>query len=141
MSHGGYLSATKAVLLVAVEQYACHYDWGPATRAELARLLAGRLCTPSWAADWPQLRAELDRIQVPGEGAPTLRAVLAARLDEQLQTVDGLHGFFDGVARLVVDAGARAEPDREAVLLDSESLLGVFVRRCCLAFDQLEFHQ
>ncbi|KAJ2797032.1 hypothetical protein H4S07_006046 [Coemansia furcata] len=25
--------------------------------------------------------------------------------------------------------------------LDSESVFGIFVRRCCLAFDQLEFHQ
>ncbi|KAJ2712196.1 hypothetical protein H4R19_002879 [Coemansia spiralis] len=143
MSHGGYLSATKAVLLVAVEQYACHYDWGPATRAELAQLLVGHLCAPSRTADWQQLHAELGRIQVPGGGGGvrTLRAALAARLDEQLQTVDGLHGFFDGLGRLVVNAGARMEPDNEATLLDSESLFGVFVRRCCLAFDQLEFHQ
>ncbi|KAJ1730071.1 Anaphase-promoting complex subunit 5 [Coemansia biformis] len=141
MSHNGYLSAAKAVLLVAVEQYARHYDWGPGPRAELAQFLAERLCAPSWTPDWPRLRAELERIQVPGEGGRTVRAVLADRLAEQLQTVDGLHGFFDGVGRLVVDAEARMETDAEAVLLDSESILGVYVRRCCLAFDQLEFHQ
>ncbi|KAJ2782131.1 Anaphase-promoting complex subunit 5 [Coemansia javaensis] len=151
MSHGGYLSPSKAVLLVAVEQYARHYDWGAAARAEVARLLVGQLCASAhsphpWTAatEWSRVRRELDAIRVTGESGDeqTLRVAVGERLAAQLQTVDGLHEFFDGVARLVVVADAQPALDNEsAVLLDSESVFGVFVRRCCLAFDQLEFHQ
>ncbi|KAJ2853297.1 hypothetical protein J3B02_003213 [Coemansia erecta] len=52
-----------------------------------------------------------------------------------------MHEFFDNTARLVVDAEKRLEPDGEAVLFDSESMFGIFIRRCFLAFNQLEFYQ
>ncbi|KAJ1834390.1 APC5 protein [Coemansia sp. RSA 2711] len=131
-----YLSATKFVLLVAVEQYSRHYDWGPIALSALAAFLVERLCEPTWTAGWSELGTALDRISAE---ETTLRVLLAQRI-EQLETVDALHGFFDAMSRLVVDAEAHMEFDQEATLLDSESIFGIFVRRCCLAFDQLEFH-
>ncbi|KAJ2162206.1 APC5 protein [Coemansia sp. RSA 552] len=140
-NYSAYLSATKLVLLVAVEQYARHYDWGPAALSDIAELLVGQLCEPSWTGGVGELCRQLGRIHIQYEGGRTLGQMVAGRL-LQLDTVDELHGFFDGLARLVVDAAeAQMQPDDEATLLDSESVFGVFVRRCCLAFDQLEFHQ
>ncbi|KAJ2006224.1 APC5 protein [Coemansia thaxteri] len=138
MAYSAYLSAPKLVLLAGVEQYARRYDWGPQALSDLAQFLVGHVCAAGRDGAWGGLRRELDAVVV-GSEASTLRVLLARRL-ARLQTVDAFHGFFDGLRRLVVEAaedGARGG----ALLLDSESVLGIFVRRCGLAFDQLEFHQ
>ncbi|KAJ1894817.1 hypothetical protein LPJ81_005091, partial [Coemansia sp. IMI 209127] len=138
-STSAYLSATKLVLLVAIDQYSRHYDWGPEAQCELAQLLVSRLCEPSWTESWQDLRSALDAITVPSEDDQTLRKLLCHRMDD-ISTLDALHVFFDELRALV--ASAANPPDSgELILLDSESILGLFVRRCCLAFDQLEFHQ
>ncbi|KAJ1855965.1 hypothetical protein LPJ73_002251 [Coemansia sp. RSA 2703] len=49
--------------------------------------------------------------------------------------------FFDGLGQLVVDAETRMESDEEVTLLDSESIFGIFIRRCCLAFNQMDFQE
>ncbi|KAJ1719203.1 hypothetical protein LPJ53_005994 [Coemansia erecta] len=48
---------------------------------------------------------------------------------------------FDAIGQLVVDAEARMESDEEVTLLDSESIFGIFIRRCCLAFNQMDFQE
>ncbi|KAI9500292.1 hypothetical protein GGI25_001120 [Coemansia spiralis] len=139
-----YLSASKLVLLVAIDQYSRHYDWGPEAQSELSLFLVDRLCEPSWSAGWLELRNELDSVLVHSEDQ-TLRQLLGHRLKE-IQTLDALHMFFDQLRLLISNAAnppATSQIDLEdgAILLDSESIFGLFVRRCCLAFDQLEFHQ
>ncbi|KAJ2548467.1 hypothetical protein EV175_004822 [Coemansia sp. RSA 1933] len=138
-STSAYLSATKLVLLVAIDQYARHYDWGPEAQCDLAQFLVARLCEPSWAESWQDLRTALDAIAVPNEDDQTLRQLLCRRMDD-IGTLDALHVFFDDLRLLVTSAGSPADGG-ELIFLDSESILGLFVRRCCLAFDQLEFHQ
>ncbi|KAJ2353530.1 APC5 protein, partial [Coemansia sp. RSA 2618] len=132
-----YLSATKFILLVAVDQYSRHYDWGPQALCSLSTFLVEHLHAPTWSASYHALATAAQRIPVDGS---TLRQKLALRMAEQLATVDSLHAFFDAAARLVVDAETGLEMDLDATLLDSESIFGVFVRRCCLAFARLEFH-
>ncbi|KAJ2703333.1 hypothetical protein FB645_003960 [Coemansia sp. IMI 203386] len=140
-SGSGYLSASKLALLVCVEQYSRHYDWGPATLSELGQFLVTSLYeATSWMDDgWHDLRDSFSKIHVHALDR-SLLAIVCLRLAD-LHTIDALHVFFDDVARLVVDAEARIEPDGEAILLDSESVFGIFVRRCFLAFNQLEFYQ
>ncbi|KAJ2394138.1 hypothetical protein GGI23_004803 [Coemansia sp. RSA 2559] len=138
-STSAYLSGTKLVLLVAIDQYSRHYDWGPQAQCELAQLLVSRLCEPSWTESWQDLRSALDAITVPSEDDQTLRQLLCNRMDD-ISTLDALHVFFDELRALVTSA-ANPSDGGELILLDSESILGLFVRRCCLAFDQLEFHQ
>ncbi|KAJ1808832.1 APC5 protein, partial [Coemansia sp. RSA 2599] len=138
----GYLSASKLALLVCIEQYSRNYDWGPATLSDLGQFLVLRLygATTAWADNgWHDLRASLSAIHVHALDKPLL-AVVTSRL-ASLQTLDALHTFFDGIAKLVVDAESHMEPDNDAVLLDSESVFGIFIRRCFLAFGQLEFYQ
>ncbi|KAJ2515287.1 hypothetical protein GGI11_002359 [Coemansia sp. RSA 2049] len=141
-----YLSATKLVLLVIIDQYSRHYDWDADTQCELAQFLVSRLCEPSWNESWQELGDSLDRIPVVGdavEGDQTLRQLLCRRMEDGIRTLDGLHEFFDELRALVTSATTppMAGHSGEVMLLDSESILGLFVRRCCLAFDQLEFHQ
>ncbi|KAJ1666833.1 hypothetical protein EV178_001917 [Coemansia sp. RSA 1646] len=143
-----YLSATKLVLLLAIDHYSRHYDWGPEVQCELAQLLISRLCEPSWTESWQGLGNALGAIAVPSEENQTLRQLLCRRMDD-IDTLDALHVFFDELRALVTSAAnpsahaaaAEQQLDGELILLDSESILGLFVRRCCLAFDQLEFHQ
>ncbi|KAJ2664866.1 hypothetical protein IWW48_000480 [Coemansia sp. RSA 1200] len=140
-----YLSATKLVLLVIIDQYSRHYDWGADTQCELAQFLVSRLCEPSWNESWQDLGDSLDRITVVGgvEEDQTLRQLLCRKMEDGIRTLDGLHEFFDELRALVTSATnpPMAGDSGEVMLLDSESILGLFVRRCCLAFDQLEFHQ
>ncbi|KAJ2758388.1 hypothetical protein H4S06_002722 [Coemansia sp. BCRC 34490] len=142
-----YLSATKLVLLVIIDQYSRHYDWDADTQCELAQFLVSRLCEPSWNESWQELGDSLDRIPVVGdvavEGDQTLRQLLCRKMEDGIRTLDGLHEFFDQLRALVTSATTppMAGHSGEVMLLDSESILGLFVRRCCLAFDQLEFHQ
>ncbi|KAJ2867351.1 APC5 protein [Coemansia aciculifera] len=140
MVFSAYLSAPKLVLLAGVDLYSRRYDWGPLALSDIAQLLVRHVCLAGRVAEWSQLRRELDLVLVSSEGR-TLRQLLGQRL-KQLQSVDELHRFFDDVRQLVVEAEeARVRADGDSMLLDSESVFGIFVRRCCLAFDQLEFHQ
>ncbi|KAJ2027133.1 APC5 protein [Coemansia sp. S3946] len=140
MVFSAYLSAHKLVLLAGVDLYSRRYDWGPLALSDIAQLLVQHVCLAGRVVEWGQLRRELDVVLVSSEGC-TLRQLLGQRL-KQLQSVDELHRFFDGVRQLVVEAEeARVRADGDSMLLDSESVFGIFVRRCCLAFDQLEFHQ
>ncbi|KAI8322970.1 hypothetical protein GQ54DRAFT_332832 [Martensiomyces pterosporus] len=139
MSSGTYLSASKLVLLVAVEQYSRHYDWGPEALCEIAGFLVECTYEPAWTFDMAALRDQLAAVVIHSE-SQSLHELLVRRIGE-LRSLDAFFNFFDGLKQLVVDAESRVEADEDAVLLDSESILGVFVRRCCLAFDQLEFHQ
>ncbi|KAJ2799573.1 hypothetical protein H4R20_004384 [Coemansia guatemalensis] len=141
MGYSVYLSANKLVLLVAIEQYSRHYDWGPSTLTDIAQFLVTQLCDPTWTGDYQRVGKALDDIYVDAEDS-SLREMLVARVEQVLQSIDSLHGFFDGLGRLVISADARpTEVDDDVMTLDSESLFGIFVRRCRLAFDQLEFHQ
>ncbi|PIA15679.1 hypothetical protein COEREDRAFT_87641 [Coemansia reversa NRRL 1564] len=141
MGYSVYLSANKLVLLVAIEQYSRHYDWGPSTLTDMAQFLVTQLCEPAWMGDWKRVSRALEDIHVDTEDR-TLREMLVERVEQVLQSIDALHGFFDGLGRLVVNADARpTEVDDDVTTLDSESLFGIFVRRCRLAFDQLEFQQ
>ncbi|KAJ2615799.1 hypothetical protein H4S08_001069 [Coemansia sp. RSA 1365] len=141
MGYSVYLSANKLVLLVAIEQYSRHYDWGPSTLTDMAQFLVTQLCEPAWMGDWKRISSALEDIHVDTEDR-TLREMLVDRVEQVLQSIDALHGFFDGLGRLVVNADARpTEVDDDVTTLDSESLFGIFVRRCRLAFDQLEFQQ
>lgn len=136
-----YLSAPKTVLLAAIEQYCKHYDWGPHVLSSMAQLLIHFICEPSQSeVGWTELCQRLGNIEV---GSQTLQELLSERLEHVLQSLDELHGFFDELQQLIVDTDAAAgmEGDLEMTLLDSESPFGVFVRRCSLAFRQLEFHQ
>ncbi|KAJ2061095.1 APC5 protein [Coemansia sp. S2] len=140
MVFSAYLSAHKLVLLAGVDLYSRRYDWGPLALSDIAQLLVQHVCSAGRVVEWGRLRRELDVVLVSSEGC-TLRQLLGQRL-KQLQSVDELHRFFDGVRQLVVEAEeARVRADGDSMLLDSESVFGIFVRRCCLAFDQLEFHQ
>ncbi|KAJ2417691.1 hypothetical protein GGF47_005267, partial [Coemansia sp. RSA 2524] len=49
-------------------------------------------------------------------------------MDEHLESIDTLHVFFDKMRKQVGEQ------------MDEESILGVFVRRCCLAFARMEFY-
>ncbi|KAJ2083199.1 APC5 protein [Coemansia sp. RSA 988] len=141
MGYSVYLSANKLVLLVAIDQYSRHYDWGPSTLTDMAQFLVTQLCEPALMGDWQRVEKALDDIYVDAE-EKTLREMLVKRVEQVLQSIDALHGFFDSLGRLVVNVDARpAEVDDDVQPLDSESLFGIFVRRCRLAFDQLEFHQ
>ncbi|KAI9469541.1 APC5 protein [Coemansia sp. RSA 989] len=137
MSNATYLSAAKFVLLVGIDQYARHSDWGPETLSAMAGFLAGQLSAPQWAGPWRDIAQSLDAIDIPIEQC-TLLAALTRHMHEQLTSVDALHAFFDGLDTLLADEPPMAE---DALLLDSDSLFGVFVRRCLLAFAQLEFHR
>ncbi|KAJ2850759.1 APC5 protein [Coemansia brasiliensis] len=137
MSSATYLSAAKFVLLVGIDQYARHSDWGPQTLSAMAGFLAGRLSAPSWAEPWRDIAQALDGIDIPIEQC-TLLAALTGHMRAQLVSIDALHAFFDGLDTLLADEPPVAE---DALLLDSDSLFGVFVRRCLLAFAQLEFHR
>ncbi|KAJ1823410.1 APC5 protein [Coemansia sp. RSA 2675] len=142
MAFSAYLSAPKLVLLAGVELYSRRYDWGPLALSDVGQLLVRHVCSAGRIAQWDELRHELDSVLVSSEGC-TLRQLLGQRL-RQLQSVDELHRFFDGVRQLVVEAEearGQSRADGESMQLDSESVFGIFVRRCSLAFDQLEFHQ
>ncbi|KAJ2449855.1 APC5 protein [Coemansia sp. RSA 2424] len=138
MAFSAYLSAPKLVLLVGADLYSRRYDWGPTALSDLAQLLVRYVCSGEGTGSWAQLRRELDLVLVSSEGR-TLRHLVGQRL-LRVQSVDDLHRFFDGARRLVMEA-EEARSAKEPAQLDSESVLGIFVRRCSLAFDQLEFHQ
>ncbi|KAJ2778578.1 hypothetical protein GGI15_004134 [Coemansia interrupta] len=140
-SGSGYLSSTKLVLLICIEQYSRHYDWGPATLSELGEFLALHLyeATAWTVASLDELCNSLDKISVKAENQ-TLLPIVRQRLCA-LETIDDLYMFFDAVGQLVVDAEARMESDEEVTLLDSESIFGIFIRRCCLAFNLMDFQE
>ncbi|KAJ2744633.1 APC5 protein [Coemansia sp. BCRC 34301] len=144
MAFSAYLSAPKLVLLVGVDLYSRRYDWGPMALSDLAQFLVRHMCSAGSASSWERLRQELDLVLVRSE-CQTLRQLVGHQLS-CVQSVDELHWFFDRARQLVVDAEdartrALARADSDSMKLDSESMLGIFVRRCSLAFDQLEFHQ
>ncbi|KAJ2726045.1 APC5 protein [Coemansia sp. Benny D115] len=140
----GYLSASKMALLLCIDQYARnHGQWDSQEQAHLGAFLAQQLYRPIKAiSGWPDLQSKLQEIH---PGPNSMWAELQRRLTADLVTLDALHGLFDSLRRLIAqdtDAHSTLEgADGCVLLLDSESILGIFVRRCCLAFDQLEFHQ
>ncbi|KAJ2778667.1 hypothetical protein GGI18_004030, partial [Coemansia linderi] len=102
MAFSAYLSAPKLVLLAGVELYSRRYDWGPLALSDVGQLLVRHVCSAGRIAQWDELRHELDSVLVSSEDC-TLRQLLGQRL-RQLQSVDELHRFFDGVRQLVVEA-------------------------------------
>ncbi|ORX70707.1 hypothetical protein DL89DRAFT_292332 [Linderina pennispora] len=119
MSDSVYLSPAKLLLLVAIEQYSLHYDWGPTTLSDIADILV-----TNSAEIWRTISVPSESQQQP----QSLQSILHYRVSE-LTELEQFTQFFDS---LRID---------EAILLDSESIFGIFVRRCVLAFEQLEFHQ
>ncbi|KAJ1938011.1 APC5 protein, partial [Linderina pennispora] len=143
MSDSVYLSPAKLLLLVAIEQYSLHYDWGPTTLSDIADILVTYLCEPERQVDLEQLGRDMATISVPSElqqQPQSLQSILHYRISE-LTELEQFTQFFDSLRVLVVYAETQEAKDDEAILLDSESIFGIFVRRCVLAFEQLEFHQ
>ncbi|KAJ2445558.1 hypothetical protein IWW46_001421 [Coemansia sp. RSA 2440] len=113
-----YLSAAKYILLVAVDQYSSIH----ATN-QLASFLVSHLYAPTPTT--PLVLSQLSTICV---GNTTLQHKLISCMDEHLESIDTLHVFFDKMRKQVGEQ------------MDEESILGVFVRRCCLAFARMEFY-
>ncbi|KAJ2830924.1 hypothetical protein GGI24_001772 [Coemansia furcata] len=140
MVFSAYLSAPKLVLLAGVDLYSRRYDWGPLALSDLAQLLVRHVCSAGRIVEWTLLRQELDVVLVSNESC-TLRQLVGQRL-KQVQSVDELHKFFDCARQLVIEAeDVQVRADSDSMPLDSESVFGIFVRRCCLAFDQLDKQQ
>ncbi|KAJ1857542.1 hypothetical protein GGH12_003936 [Coemansia sp. RSA 1822] len=116
-----YLSATKYILLVAIDQYSCV----DAEQTQLAEFLVSHVYAPSTPTTPLALAKSSSSICVDNT---TLQHKLCECMDEHLESIDSLHGFFDKVRKLVGEQ------------VDEESMLGVFVRRCWLAFSRMEFY-
>ncbi|KAJ1929583.1 APC5 protein, partial [Linderina macrospora] len=144
MSNNVYLSPAKLLLLVAIEQYSLHYSWGPAALSDIADMLVTYLSEPERQADVAQLSKDLSTVTVPSDSqqlrSQPLLSILHYRISE-LSELDAFTQFFDDLRVLVINAETQEEKDEDVILLDSESIFGIFVRRCVLAFEQLEFHQ
>ncbi|KAJ1952131.1 hypothetical protein GGI12_006325, partial [Dipsacomyces acuminosporus] len=119
--------------------YSRHYDWGPDALSDIAGFLVRYMYEPTWDFDIARIRDELAAIAILSEDQSLLELLLY-RMNE-LRSLNSFFNFFDDIKQLVVEAESHMEADNEAILLDSESIFGIFVRRCCLAFEQLEFHQ
>ncbi|KAJ2501684.1 hypothetical protein GGH96_001757 [Coemansia sp. RSA 1972] len=116
-----YLSATKYILLVAADQY---LHTNAREQTQLAEFLVAHLYAPSTLTPCV-LAQSASTIRVDNT---MLRHILCSCMAEHLKSIDTLHVFIDTVRKLVGEQ------------MDEESMLGVFARRCCLAFARMEFY-
>ncbi|KAJ1960562.1 hypothetical protein IWQ62_004184, partial [Dispira parvispora] len=71
----------------------------------------------------------------------TMQDVILDRLPEIQATVDAFETLFSDAEALVLFADMDIETQDDQLYLDEGSVLGLFVRKCCLAFHALSFGQ
>ncbi|KAJ1981079.1 hypothetical protein H4R34_002221 [Dimargaris verticillata] len=149
-SPSAFLSPVKLLLLVVVDIY-CTTPYLHTNANVVVQLLPRliRESTQSLAFDatpnpTPSLWDHLERIEIGSEAADrpyTVQDDVADRLSE-FTTIADLDALIAQALGLVVFQTLTGDAqDDEVQYVEESSVLGLFIRRCWLAYKQLEFHE
>ncbi|KAK9681196.1 hypothetical protein K7432_015712 [Basidiobolus ranarum] len=137
-----FLTSHKIAILILIDEYTRNLSWDTEVNQSLVFFLMSEIQNAGHDKDKKTMLVNFytQLENMVSQSGDSIRNILVARLEE-LETPNDLYDFFKDLQKLIRSEDPEVAEEFEELLLERDSVFGVFVRRAQLAFCKLPFDE
>ncbi|KAK9760631.1 APC5 protein, partial [Basidiobolus ranarum] len=137
-----FLTSHKIAVLILIDEYTRNLSWDTEVNQSLVFFLMSEIQNAGHDKDKKTMMVNFytQLENMVSQSGDSIRNILVARLEE-LETPNDLYDFFKDLQKLIRSEDPEVAEEFEELLLERDSVFGVFVRRAQLAFCKLPFDE